>query len=135
MGIEVFVLFGDDGFTKERRDLIELCFHPPLLIAGEVSIDHFTFIVRDDGGILDMIGDGKKLVEQEEQQKQADQGYPQFLEGPKYIPFGDPYSHQLLIKNISRSLQPVTPAYYLSRNSLLFMDTFDPSKPTRDIPP
>ena len=54
MGIEIFILLGNDGLFQERRDLIQLGLHPPFLIAGQIGIDNFTFAVGNDRGVFDL---------------------------------------------------------------------------------
>src|SRR5690348_14706644 len=73
MIIKVFILFFNDGLAQERRDLLQLRLHPPLLIVCEKSVDHFPTAVFNDGRIFDLVRQGEYPVEEQKKQE-ADGG-------------------------------------------------------------
>jgi hypothetical protein len=84
--IKVFVLFFDDGLAQEGRDFLQFRLHTPLLIVGKKGVGHFTPAVLDDGGIFDLVRQGKYPVEEEEEQEACgrcyERPYQQAFDGP-----------------------------------------------------
>jgi hypothetical protein len=88
--VEMPVLLGNDGFLQQRRDLIQLSFHPPLLVFSQEGVYNFPFIIRDDGGVFNFTRQGKYPVEDKKKQDQPKDADTQPFEETEDPLFGDP---------------------------------------------
>jgi hypothetical protein len=89
VGIEMPVLFGNDGLFQQRRDFIQFRFHPPFLVFGEVGIYHISFIISYNSGVFNLIPQWKNPVKEEEQQYQPKEADAQPFEETGYSLFSN----------------------------------------------